>query len=199
MNLQEVWKRMESEKLTRPVLGAVEVRKKSNHPVAKLKRAYLISTGFAFFFLLGFIALFFAFDAPIIKGSLVLVILGYIFFLIVNLSMYRKINEELPVDQSLRTVLAHTHAFISDNIRFQERVALFIYPVAATAGFLVGLGSGGDVNVLLEKRAVLILLLAVIVVLTPLAFYLARWMYKVSYGTCLTEIRQLIDELDNPA
>jgi hypothetical protein len=198
MNLQEVWKRMESDKLSRPVIGAVEVRKKSNHPVAKLKRAYLISTGFAILFLLGFIALFFTFDAPIIKGSLALVILGYIFFLVVNLSMYRKINVELPVDQSLRAVLAHTHAFISDNIRFQERVALFIYPVAATAGFLVGLASGGDVNVLLEKRAVLIVLLITILILTPLAFYLARWMYRVSYGRCLTEIQQLIDELDNP-
>ncbi len=199
MDLQEVWKRMESEKLTRPVLGAVEVRKKSNHPVAKLKRAYLISTGFSLVFLLGFIALFFSFDAPIIKGSLSLVILGYVFFLTVNLTMYRRINEKLPVDQSLRTVLAHTHAFISENIRFQERVALFIYPVAATAGFVVGLAAGGDVNVLFEKKSVIVVLLVVIAVLTPLAFYLARWMYKVSYGSCLTEIRHLIDELDNPA
>lgn len=198
MDLQEVWKRMESEKLSRPVQGAVEVRKKSKHPVAKLKRAYLLSTGFAMVFLIAFVVLFFTFSQPIIKGSLFLVCVGYVFFLVVNLSMYRKINTQLPVDQSLRAALTHTHAFISENIRFQERVALFIYPVAATAGFLIGLASGGDVDALLQKKAVLVILLVMIAVLTPLAFYLARWMYNVSYRSCLTEIKLLIDELDNP-
>jgi hypothetical protein len=199
MDLQEVWKRMESEKLSRPVQGAVEVRKKSRHPVAKLKRAYLLSTGFALVFLIGFIVLFFMFHQPIIKGSLALVVIGYIFFLVVNLSMYRKINTDLPVDQSLRAALTHTHTFISENIRFQERVALFIYPVAATAGFLMGLASGGDVDALLQKKAVLVILLVMIAILTPLAFYLARWLYNVSYRSCLVEIKQLIDELDNPS
>lgn len=199
MDLQEVWKRMESEKLSRPVQGAVEVRKKSKHPVAKLKRAYLASTGFALVFLIGFIVLFFTFHQPIIKGSLVLVVIGYIFFLVVNLSMYRRISTELPVDQSLRAALTHTYTFISENIRFQERVALFIYPVAATAGFLMGLASGGDVDALLQKKAVLIILLVMIAILTPLAFYLARWLYNVSYRSCLVEIKHLIDELDNPA
>lgn len=198
MDLQEVWKRVESEKLSQPVLGTVEVRKQSKHPIAKLKRAYLISTGFALVFLLGFVYLFFDFHQPIIKGSLFLVILGYVFFLVVNLSMYRKINVQLPVDQSLRAALTHTHTFISENIRFQERVALFIYPVAAAAGFLMGLATGGDIDTLLQKKAVLIILLVVIVIVTPLAFYLARWLYKISYGTCLIEIKHMIDELDNP-
>jgi hypothetical protein len=113
--------------------------------------------------------------------------------------MYRKINTDLPVDQSLRAALTHTHTFISENIRFQERVALFIYPVAATAGFLMGLASGGDVDALLQKKAVLVILLVMIAILTPLAFYLARWLYNVSYRSCLVEIKQLIDELDNPS
>ncbi len=198
MDLQEVWKRMESEKLARPVLGSVEVRKTSKHPVAKLKRAYLISTGFALVFLIGFIVLTFTFHQPIVKGSLLLVIVGYVFFLVVNLSMYRKINVQLPVDQSLRAALTHTHTFISENIRFQERVALFIYPVAATAGFLMGLASGGNVEALMQKKVVLIILLFTIAILTPIAFYLARWLYKVSYGSCLTELKRLIEEIDNP-
>ena len=58
MDLQVVWKKMEAEKLTRPVLGAVEVRKTSRHPVEKMKRAYLLATSFSLVSLVGFIALF---------------------------------------------------------------------------------------------------------------------------------------------
>ncbi|MBL7850146.1 MAG: hypothetical protein JNN04_04540 [Cyclobacteriaceae bacterium] len=167
--------------------------------MAKLKRAYLLSIGFALIFLIGFVVLLFSFEQPLIRGSLILVIAGYAFFLVVNTSMYRKINVDLPIDQSLRSALTHTYTFISENIRFQEHVALFIYPVAATAGFLMGLASGGDVDALIQKRVILLILLGLIAILTPLSFYLARWMYKVSYGRCLKEIKQLIDELNNPA
>lgn len=199
MDLREVWNRMEVEKLTKPVLGAVEVRKTSRHPVQKLKNAYLITTGFSVVCLVGFIALFFIFHEPLVKGSLVLIIAGYIFFLTTNLSIYRQINVALPVDQSLKTVLTHTHNFISENIRFQERVALYIYPIAATSGFLMGGASGGDLDAMLSKKIVIVILVITAAVLTPIAFYLTRWMYKVSYGKCLTELKKLIDELDNPA
>ncbi len=199
MDLREVWKRMEVEKLTKPVLGAVEVRKTSRHPVQRMKNAYLITAGFSVACLIGFIILFFLFHEPLVKGSLVLVIAGYIFFLTTNFSMYRKINTALPVDQSLKTVLAYTHNIISENIRFQERVALYIYPIAATSGFLMGGASGGDLDAMLSKKAVLLILVITAAALTPIAFYLTRWMYKVSYGKCLTELKKLIDELDNPA
>jgi cation transporter-like permease len=198
MDLREVWKRVEAEKLSLPVAGAVEVRKTSKHPVAKLKRAYLISTAFALVFLIGFIVLFFTYHEPLVKGSLVLVIVGYIFFFVVNFSMYRKINVALPVDQSLRKALAHTYDFITDNIRFQERVGLYLYPIAAASGFLMGGASGGDLDAILQKKVVLIILLVTVAILTPIGFYLARWMYRVSYGKCLIEIKGLINELDNP-
>lgn len=198
MDLREIWKRVEAEKLSQPVAGAVEVRKTSKHPVAKLKRAYLISTTFALVFLLGFIVLFFTYREPLVKGSLVLVIAGYIFFFVVNFSMYQKIHVALPVDQSLRKALAHTYDFIAANIRFQERVALFLYPIAAASGFLMGGASGGNLDAMLQKKIVLIILLVTVAILTPIGFYLARWMYKVSYGKCLIEIKGLINELDNP-
>lgn len=198
MDLREVWKRVEAEKLSQPVAGAVEVRKTSRHPVARLKRAYLISTAFAMVCLIGFIVLFFKYDEGLIKGSLVLVIAGYIFFFVVNFSTYRKIIVELPVDQSLRKALAHTHDFIADNIRFQERVALYLYPIATTSGFLMGGASGGDLDGMLQKKVVIIALLVSVAILTPIGFYLARWMYKVSYGKCLIELKGLINELDNP-
>ena len=199
MDLQEAWKKLETDKLTKPVTGAVHIQKKSKHPVQKLKTAYLQTTGFSILFLIGFIALFFYFHEALVKGGLVLVILSYIFFLVTNFSMYRKINVVLPVDKSLKQVLTHTHQFITDNIRFQKRVALFIYPIAGTAGFMMG-GSvgGGNVEKMMQDTTVLIIGGVVMVVLTPLCYLLANWMYKISYGKCLVELQERIDQLEDP-
>lgn len=199
MDLQSVWKKLESEKLEviRPT-RLMPWPPKSKHPVKKLKNAYLISTGFAFLFLLGFITLFILFPVPVVRISLALVIASYIFFLVVNFSMFKKIKVDLPVDQNLKFVLRHTHDFIAENIRFQERAAFFIYPVAGTAGFLLGgTVAGADMVVLMmEKKIVIVILLVLLAILTPLCFYLARWMYKISYGTCLKELEERIHELE---
>lgn len=199
MDLGEVWKKLESDKLSKPVLGAVHIQKKSKHPVQKLKKAYLVSTGFSIVFLTAFIVLFFLFDETIVKVGLVFMMISYIFFFATNFSIYRKVNVVLPIDESLKTVLTHTHDFITENIRFQERVALFIYPFAAASGFLMGGSVGsGNVEKMLEAKEVIIIMLVTSVVLTPIGFYFTRWLYKTYYGKCLTELKERINELEKP-
>jgi hypothetical protein len=199
MELGELWKKLDSDKLSKPVLGSVHIQKRSKHPVQKLKNAYLITTGFSVVSLIAFIVLFFLFDEWIVKVGLVFMICSYIFFFATNFSMYRKVSIALPIDKSLKTALLHTYNFITENIRFQERVAVFIYPFATASGFLMG-GSEGSGNVMkmLERTEVWVALIVSCVVLTPLAFYLTRWMYKVSYGKCLTELKARIEELERP-
>jgi hypothetical protein len=199
MELRELWKKLESDKLSKPVLGAVHIQKKSKHPVQKLKNAYLWTTGFSIAFLIAFIVLFLLFDEWIVKVGLIFMITSYIFFFATNFSMYRKVNVVLPIDQSLKKVLEHTYQFITQNIRFQERVGLFIYPFAAASGFLMGGSAGsGNVGKMLEAKEVVIIMLVTSVVLTPMGFYLTRWMYNVSYGKCLKELKERIDELERP-
>ncbi len=200
MDLQEVWKKLEHDKLEKPVLGAIEIRKKSKHPVQKLKRNYLYTTGFSVLFLIGFIILFFLFDEWLVKGGLILVILSYIFYLITNFSMYRKIQVALPVDGNLKAALQHTHDFITDNIRFQKLTSIFIYPIAGVSGFMMGGAIGsGNITKMMQNKYVLISMLVTIAILTPLSHWLASWMYKISYGKCLTELKERIAELENPA
>ncbi len=199
MNLLDVWKKLETEKLEKPVLGSASPGKKSKHPVQKLKEAYLTTTIFAAVFLVVFMVIFFQTHEVVVRVLMSLVIVAYIFFFVINLSMFSKIRTPLPVERSLREVLYHTHTFISDNIRFQERVALYIYPVAGSAGFFLGASSASnDFDGFLEKKIIYVILAVVLAILTPLCFYLARWMYKISYGKCLIELKRLIDELDRP-
>ena len=55
MDLKEAWKKLEQEKLNRPILGAAEVHKASKHPVGKLILLSKMTLGFAVFFEIGFI------------------------------------------------------------------------------------------------------------------------------------------------
>jgi cation transporter-like permease len=113
--------------------------------------------------------------------------------------MYKKINVALPVNKSLKEALTHTHDFITSNIQFQERVALFIYPIAGASGFFLGGAAGsGDLETMMRKTAVIVLFFVTLAVITPISYYLTKWMYKVSYGKCLTELKILIDELEKP-
>jgi ABC-type bacteriocin/lantibiotic exporter with double-glycine peptidase domain len=199
MDLQETWKKLEAEKLNKPVLGSLAIQKKSKHPVQRLKTLYLITTGFAVTFLLIFIALFFLFHEPLVKGGLIAVILCYFFFLVVNWSMYKKIKVDLPVDQNLKTVLQHTYTFISDNIRFQERAAIFIYPIAGTSGFLMGGSVGsGNIEKMMSTNFALISLVVTLAILTPTGYFLAKWLNRISYGKGLGKLKELIDELEKP-
>jgi hypothetical protein len=201
MNLQEVWKKLEMEKL--------EVEKpsplnpwaiKSKHPVAKLKEAYKITTIFALVFLVVFVALLFVFDQWVVKVGLLATIAGYIFFFVTNFSMFRKIKTELPLDGSVKVALQTTYEFITSNIRFQERTALFIYPVAGAAGYVMGAAiAGADTWEFVQKPIALWILLGFVIVATPLCWLLTRWLYKVSYGVCLAQLRSLIDELESVA
>jgi hypothetical protein len=199
MELSEIWKKLESDKLSKPVLGVVHIQKKSKHPVQKLKNLYLITTGFTVFFLVAFIVLFFLFHEPIVKHGLVAVSLCYVFFLVVNGSMYKKIKVDLPVDQNLKAVLQHTYTFIRDNIRFQERAAIFIYPIAGTSGFLMGGSVGsGNIEKMMSTNFAIISLVTTLAILTPVGYFLAKWLNKVSYGSGLGKLKQLIDELEKP-
>jgi hypothetical protein len=195
-DLHKIWKALADEKLDMPIGGKIILPKRSKHPVQKLKNGYLLSTGFSIVFLLAFIVLFFLFEQRIVKISLAFVILGYIFFLVTNYSMYYKIKVNLPVDQSLRKTLNHTIEFVTANIRFQERTALFIYPVAATSGFLMGGTFSGDLASFMQQPSTIMLLIACIIILTPICYLLAHWMYKVSYGKWLVELKNLVSELE---
>ncbi|MBY0434664.1 MAG: hypothetical protein K2U26_11190 [Cyclobacteriaceae bacterium] len=198
MNLQDVWKKLELEKLEVSKPSPINPwAAKSKHPVEKLRNAYRISTIFSVTFLAMFVLLLFLFKEPIVLGGLALVIVFYLIFSVINFGMYRKINTQLPIDQNLKVVLNETYLFIKNNIRFQERFALFFYPFAASAGFLLGLSAqSGNAQQMMNERAVVIIMVIVAVVLTPIAWLLARWMYRVSYGVCLAELKRLIEELE---
>ncbi|HNU42262.1 MAG: hypothetical protein UZ12_BCD005000233 [Bacteroidetes bacterium OLB12] len=196
MDLKEAWKKLEQEKLTQPVAGVEEVYKTSKHPVQKLIRSFKIALGFVVFFELAFAYLAIAMPQPIVKGAMVLMMVVYIFYFVANYQTLQHINRTFRMDQNL----AHTLQSIYDNtqqsLKFQRRSAVFIYPLAATCGFLFGLSIERNVVEVLQNRSVWVSLLITISVLTPISYFVAIQLERVSYGRYLNQLRSLIHQLE---
>jgi len=196
MDLTEAWKKLESDKLSKPVAGSVHIQKTSKHPVQKLILLFKVTLGFAIFFELGFIYLFAIMPQLIVKVFLVIMIITYAFFFLLNYKVLRKIKHSFRLDLSLKNTLKQVYDNTMSTLAFQRKASLIIYPLAATAGFLMGLAAEKDAAMMMQKWQVQLILLIAIIILTPSCYYLARWMEKVSYGKYLHQLRDLIAQFD---
>ena len=61
-----------------------------------------------------------------------------------------------------------------------------------------GSAGSGNVEKMLEAKEVIIIMLITSIMLTTIGFYVTRWMYRISYGMCLMELKARIDELEKP-
>ena len=87
---------------------------------------------------------------------------------------------------------------MQNYIDVQQKVSLFIYPLSISSGFLIGgvVGAGRSVESFMADRSVILLLIAAILVFTPLNYFGARWLFKLFFGKQMKQIDTLIKELE---
>lgn len=202
MDLREVWKKLEHDRLEKPAQWSTDAhpeKSKSKHPALKLKKSLETTLGFSIVFLIFFIVLIFLFDHWLIKLFIGAVAGAYIFFSWYNYITLKELKLQLKqaFDTSLKASLEQIHKIVFQSIRFQEKAALFIYPFSVIAGYMMGLAQHDNFEQDIQETSVLVALAIAIVVLTPACYYLARWMYKVSYDKYLDQLKKLIHEMDN--
>lgn len=204
MELYEVWKKLEAEQLLKPI-DWKEIKKPedfhSRHPALKLQHSLKISMGFAISFILLFALLIPFFSPWEIKFLLSLVVAGYGFFLWINYRTYKQVTGMLghALTHSVKDALQQIHTVVYRSIRFQEKSSVLFYPLSIVAGFLVGLflGAPEKFKQSLQEWNTLMLLVITILILTPLTYYAARWLYRHSYDKYLNELQALIRAFDN--
>jgi len=113
--------------------------------------------------------------------------------------LYTTIPVNVSTTNSLKDELQKNYAGFQKWWRIQERAGLFVYPIAATGGFILGGvdGSGKSVEAFLYNPKMLLVLGVTLLILVPLCYYGARWMFNVAYGKHLKKLKLLIDELSN--
>jgi hypothetical protein len=143
-----------------------------------------------------FVVLFVGFPHPYIRLCLGVMILAYLAAMLFTVYKLRSLPPLPGMDGALLPVMKAYHDQLRSWLDWQEKVALFIYPVSAMGGGLLGISSAGNLEEMLQKPLVLWVLAIAAIILTPAAHWLARWMGKIAFGKYLDQLSANIDLLE---
>ncbi|WPP48197.1 hypothetical protein [Catalinimonas niigatensis] len=191
----EAWQGAEEPPLLDEAFLNKALQKKSVDPLVKLKKNVKAKLLLIAFFSLLFLVIILSTDKVYNKILMSPLILAYLVGLVLIFGQYRILNF-VDKNLSLKETLEIYYLRISQISKYEQRVALFIYPVSITAGFVYGFTMNRDVEDILSDQRILSLLIALNLVLVPACYYLARWMDYKAFGTYLEHLKEDLNQLN---
>ncbi len=170
----------------------------SHNPLEKIKKNLLINIIWGILICLLYIAALFYFPIWQVQLCIFLVLLFSLWALYTAYLQYKNINTAIsPVNPVLDEMKRHYQS-ITSWMNTQQRVALFIYPVSALGGFMLGgvSGSGKPVTVFMSKPHIWVVLIIALAVLVPACWYLTKWMFRYSFGRHMNALKENIVALE---
>jgi len=169
-------------------------------PLAKLRRGLIINTIWGVFISLLYVYILWAYRYPTVQVAILVVLAFTIWVIIGAYQILKETNNNQVADKPLLVLMKQYHSSIERWMRIQQRMALFIYPISITGGFLLGgvIGSGLSPEAFLGQPYIWLALVICIAILVPASYYLAKWLFKITFGTDLKILQTLIGEMENP-
>ncbi len=199
MNLENTWQQSgASDDMLNKMLQQTDFENiQSKLPLKKLKRNLLIGIFWAVLITLLYIILFFFIHLWQVYIALGVNTFFNIWVMIDSWKLYKSTNENITPSNSLKQELHKNYNSFQSWWKLQEKAGLFVYPIAAAGGFILGgfWGSGKSVEAFLYNPRMLTILVITILVLVPVCYYGARWMFNYAYGKHLKKLKHLINEL----
>jgi len=98
---------------------------------------------------------------------------------------------------SLLEEMQRHYTNIQQWINSQKWAGLIIYPVSAAGGFMLGgvMGAEKPVDEIMSKPVMIWALLICMAILTPIGYFLAKWLSHKAFGRHLKVLKQNIDDL----
>lgn len=176
-------------------VSQLHLKNASESPLKKLKRNFQANLVFAIVFTMVFIVLFIILDGIWVRLFTGLLIIGYILITIQTIAAYRKYLGKIKADDQVKTYLGNVFDGITQMLRLQEFVAIFFYPIAIISGFLMALYQLNGMHAFNDSFT-WILLGGLIIIFTPLCYYLAKYLNKLVFGKHLLEIHALLEDFE---
>lgn len=197
--LKELWKENgNGTDILQEILQNRSFKKQSvETPLLKLKKNLIIHLVYAVVITTGYALLIYYFPIWQVQACMLLLIGFNLWAMNKAWDLYQKVNLNLD-DSNVLTSLKKVHQTFTEWEKQSLRTALWIYPFAATVGFMLGgtVGSEKTVEVFMSDNRVLIALAITLAILVPLSYLLARWMTRVAFGKYVKQIKKRIDELE---
>lgn len=199
MDIENTWQQGGgSDDMLNTMLQQTDFRNiQSKLPLKKLKRNLLIGMFWAVLITLLYIILFFFINLWQVYIALCVLIFFNIWIMIDSWKLYKSTNENITPSNSLKQELQKNYNGFQKWWKLQQKTGLFVYPIAAAGGFILGgfWGSGKSVDAFLYNPRMMIILGITVLVLVPMCYYAAKWMFNYAYGKHLAKLKSLIDEL----
>jgi hypothetical protein len=172
--------------------------KESKTPLSKIKKSISINLFWGILVSLIHPLLIIFIDEWLIKAGITIILIFSIKLILDTYRLYKTINPILNPRHNLLEELKYQRDTIQNWIRVQQKTGLIGYPFSVTFGFLIGGFSASKQSAieLLNKSENLILLLIAILVLTPLCYFLVRWMLNYTYKKDLKALDELINSIE---
>lgn len=169
-----------------------------NHPLLQLKKLLMHNLIWAVVISAGYVAMLFLFPYWQIMVSLGVTILFNAYTMYVGWGLYRSVADTVSGSRPLLDELKLHYANISKWGEVQLKMGLLVYPFAAVAGYFCGgmASSGKTVEELLSRQVFVIALPITVVVLVPLGYFFAKWLFQKSFGKHLRNLKGVIDGLE---
>ena len=200
MDLENIWQQAGNKD---DMLNRILQQKNFDHlhsklPLKKLKKNLLTGIAWAILITAGYLVLFYFIHIWQVYVALSIVIAFNIWIIILTWRLYKTIQDTITPSNSLKQELQKNYDGFQKWWAIQARLGLYVYPVAATGGFMLGgvVGSGKTVEAFLYRPSILIILVITVAIITPVCYYLAKLMFKYAYGRHLKKLKELIDELN---
>ncbi|MEK6476112.1 hypothetical protein WJR50_01215 [Catalinimonas sp. 4WD22] len=191
----KTWQQNEEQPLLDEAFLNKALQKKSIDPLVKLKNNIRLKLLWIMAFTLVFLAIIITTDKLYNKILMSPLVLAYLIGLVLIYGQYRVLNF-VDKSLSLRETLEIYYHRISLINKYEQSVALFIYPISVTAGFVYGFTLNRSAEEILSDQRILAILIGLNVILVPACYYLARWMEEKAYGKYLAHIREDLNQLN---
>ncbi len=181
------------------LLQTARLSKLSSHnPLQKIRKNLLINMIWGVVICIMYVFIILYFQIWQVQAAIAFVLIFSLWALYTSYLNYTKLKTTISPAVPVLEELKRHHQSITGWMHTQQRVALFIYPVSAAGGFMLGgvLGSGKPVAAFMNNPAMIIILLITIIILVPACYYLAKWMFKIGFGKHLNALQQNIHDME---
>jgi hypothetical protein len=107
---------------------------------------------------------------------------------------YRELHQEIDITQDPAGLMQSFHDRIRKLLRYEEMVGLTLYPPSFTGGFILGTTIDPTKDPWFNEPREWIIFGVILVVVTPLCHWLAKWMNRKSFGKLLSQLEDNIRE-----
>ena len=169
----------------------------SRLPLMKLRKNLLMGMVWALLITGGYIFILCFIHFWQVYVALAVLIIFNVWIMVESWKLYKKTPSSITPSNSLKEELSNNYDSFNKWWSLQLKVSLFVYPIAAAGGFIIGgvSGSGKTVEAFLYNFRALGVLVITILILIPISYYAAKWVFNHAYGKHLKKIKLLIDEL----